>query len=72
VQLTGGGYEREVGVPELKLTHDDAKTLHGVLAEYLSDLRMEIADTDSFDFREQLKGTEALRKRLIADLETNR
>lgn len=27
------------------------------------------ADTENFDFREQLKGTEALLKRLIAELE---
>ena len=59
-------------MPELKLTNDEAKTLHGVLTEYLSDLRMEIANTDSFDFREDLKRTEALLKRLIADLDGKR
>jgi hypothetical protein len=59
-------------MPDLKLTDDEAETLHGVLSEYLSDLRMEIADTDSFDFREALKRTEALLKRLIADLDGKR
>jgi hypothetical protein len=59
-------------MPELKLTDDEAKQLHNVLTEYLSDLRMEIADTDSFDFREDLKRTEALLKRLIADLDGKR
>ena len=59
-------------MPELKLTNDEAKTLHSVLTEYLSDLRMEIANTDSFDFREDLKRTETLLKRLIADLEASR
>jgi len=59
-------------MPELKLTDDEAKKLHSVLTEYLSDLRMEIADTDSFDFREDLKHTEALLKRLIADLDGKR
>jgi len=63
-------------VPELRLTNDEAKTLHSVLTEYLSDLRMEIANTDSFDFREDLKRTETrtetLLKRLIADLEASR
>lgn len=29
--------------------------LREILTDYLSDLRMEIADTDSMDFREQLK-----------------
>lgn len=59
-------------MPDLNLTNDEAKTLHGVLSEYLSDLRMEIADTDSFDFREELKRTEVLLKRLIADLDGKR
>ena len=59
-------------MPELKLTADEAKKLHSVLTEYLSDLRMEIANTDSFDFREDLKRTETLLKRLIADLEASR
>jgi len=59
-------------VPALNLTNDETKTLHGVLTEYLSDLRMEIADTDSFEFREDLKRTETLLKRLIADLEVAR
>lgn len=59
-------------MPDLKLTDAEAKTLHGVLTEYLSDLRMEIANTDSFDFREELKRTEALLKRLIADLDGKR
>src|SRR3989338_1883554 len=68
----GRGHEREVDVPELKLPNDEAKTLHGVLTEYLSDLRMEIANTDSFDFREDLKRTETLLKGLIAVLEGSR
>lgn len=56
-------------MPELKLSDEDAKELCGVLEDYLSDLRMEIADTDSFDLREELKRTEVLLKRLIADLD---
>jgi hypothetical protein len=56
-------------MPELKLTGEEAKRLRDVLTQYLSDLRMEVADTDSFDFREDLKQTELLLKRLIADLE---
>ncbi len=56
-------------MPDLKLSDDDAKALLGVLRECLSDLRMEIADTESFDFRERLKETEALLKRLIGELE---
>ena len=46
---------------QLKLTDDERQTLAGVLESYLSDLRMEISDTDSLDFRELLKE----RKRVI-------
>lgn len=39
----------------LELSHTDAEVLRLALESYLSDLRMEIADTDSMDFREGLK-----------------
>ncbi|MBW3661166.1 MAG: hypothetical protein KY397_05980 [Gemmatimonadetes bacterium] len=37
------------------LTDEEREILRTVLESYLSDLRMEIADTDSMDFREMLK-----------------
>jgi len=42
-------------VLQIELTQDEAETLRGVLESYLSDLRMEIADTDRLDFRNSLK-----------------
>jgi hypothetical protein len=39
----------------IELTESEAATLQDVLDSYLSDLRMEIADTDRMDFREELK-----------------
>ncbi len=39
----------------LDLTKEENDILSTVLESYLSDLRMEIADTDSMDFRESLK-----------------
>ena len=39
----------------LNLTPDQAETLKQTLNAYLSDLRMEIVDTDKYDFREMLK-----------------
>lgn len=39
----------------LELGEEDANVLREALADYLSDLRMEIADTDQQDFREHLK-----------------
>ncbi|MEW6144541.1 MAG: hypothetical protein AB1598_05930 [Thermodesulfobacteriota bacterium] len=53
---------------QLNLTAEEADMLKEILASYLSDLRMEIADTDSMDFREELKKREVLLKRLIADI----
>jgi hypothetical protein len=39
----------------LELTSEEAYVLRETLQGYLSDLRMEIADTDRKDFRDQLK-----------------
>ena len=40
----------------LDLTDEEVEVLRHVLESYLSDLRMEIADTDLLDFRNMLKG----------------
>jgi len=53
---------------QIDLTNEEAEMLNEILASYLSDLRMEIADTDSMDFREELKKREVLLKRLLNDL----
>ncbi|MDH3285746.1 MAG: hypothetical protein OEQ13_13525, partial [Acidobacteriota bacterium] len=48
---------RRVGCPmvSLLLTPEESAMLREVLVSFVSDLSMEIADTDSMDFREQLK-----------------
>ncbi len=43
----------------LELTTQEATLLAQALETYLSDLRMEIADTDRMEFREELKRQEA-------------
>ncbi len=53
---------------QLTLTEKDAATLRKVLETYVSDLRMEIRDTDAHDFREGLKEEEAAIKVLIEQL----
>ncbi len=53
---------------QINLTAEEAAMLNDVLTGYLSDLRMEIADTDNLDFREGLKKTEVLLTRIIHDL----
>ncbi|MBI4446742.1 MAG: hypothetical protein HY645_12630 [Acidobacteria bacterium] len=53
----------------LELTQAEVETLKDILQGYLSDLRMEIADTDRMDFREGLKKRELLVKDLLQRLD---
>ena len=52
----------------IDLKPEEARMLREVLESYLSDLRMEIAGTESVSFRENLKKTEAFLKELISRL----
>lgn len=52
-------------VIHLKLNIEEKEILIGVLESYVSDLRYEIADTDSFDFRTGLKKKEAVLTKLL-------
>jgi len=45
---------------QVDLTPEEERMLVEILESYLSDLRMEIADTDSKDFREMLKDRKAV------------
>lgn len=47
-------------MPDLPLDTDEIAILTDVLESYLSDLRMEIADTDRLAFREKLKVRKAV------------
>jgi hypothetical protein len=49
----------------LVLEPTEAEVLRMVLESYLSDLRMEIADTDSMDYREKLKGRKAVLRGIV-------
>ncbi|OGL46107.1 MAG: hypothetical protein A2149_08230 [Candidatus Schekmanbacteria bacterium RBG_16_38_11] len=53
----------------IELTTEEVGMLHLILESYLSDLRMEIANTDSMDFRESLKEREVFLKKLLQQLE---
>jgi hypothetical protein len=57
-------------VVQITLTQQEAATLRGALSGYLSDLRMEIADTDSMQFRENLKREEVLLTKLLQQLDS--
>lgn len=47
------------------LTGEERQILRTVLESYLSDLRMEIANTDSKDFREMLKERKAVVRKVM-------
>jgi hypothetical protein len=53
---------------QLDLTEDEATVLRTVLTEYLSDLRMEIVDTERMEFRENLKETKRVLDKVLAAL----
>ncbi len=53
---------------ELDLEEREKNTLVTVLTSYLSDLRMEIADTDSMDYREMLKERKVVIAKVLAAL----
>ena len=48
----------------IQLAEEEAQVLRSVLEEYISELRMEVANTDSMDFREDLKRKEEILKSL--------
>ncbi len=55
---------------QLSLTPAEAAMLREVLTTYVSELRMEIADTDAHDYRERLKEEEAFLNRVLERLGT--
>jgi hypothetical protein len=52
----------------IQLAEQEAQLLQSVLEEYISELRMEVANTDSMDFREDLKRKEEILKSLVNQL----
>jgi hypothetical protein len=49
----------------IQLADEEAGVLRSVLEEYISELRMEVSNTDSMDFREELKRKETILKSLV-------
>jgi len=52
----------------LNLNDEERNLLEDILRDAISDVRMEIADTDSYDYRVQLHRREDLLKQLVARL----
>lgn len=55
-------------MPHITLTDTEAATLREALEIYVSDLRMEIVDTEEKDFREDLKHREEVLNKVLAAL----
>ena len=55
---------------EIRMLDEEAEDLRDILEAYLSDLRMEISNTESMDWRVALKEREAFLKRLIPQLQS--
>jgi len=51
-------------MPNFELSKEEKQTLIEVLEDNISDLRMEIADTDSSIFKEEIRG----RKKILIDI----
>lgn len=68
VRLPSTGPEREERMIRIDLNDEEREILRTVLESYHSDLRMEIADTDSQDFREMLKRRKAVVRKALEAL----
>lgn len=54
----------------LDVTEAEAATLAKALEYYLSELRMEVADTDRQDMRDALKAEKEILNKILSDLKT--
>lgn len=61
-------HERGIDMIQLSITPEEGKRLGEMLAEVLSELGYEIANTDSHDFRIQLREKQSLLKRVVDEL----
>jgi hypothetical protein len=68
-QLSMLAMNRKATMAQIILTQEEAAVLRGALNSYVSDLRMEIADTDSWQFRQNLKREAVLLRKLLEQLD---
>ena len=53
---------------KIELDQEEEQVLLETLQSYLSDLRYEIADTDSFDYRDRLKARKSVLEKIVKEL----
>jgi hypothetical protein len=61
--------DRRPTMAQITLTQEEAAALRKALSTYVSDLRMEIINTDSWDFRQDLKHEKVLLKKFMEQLD---
>lgn len=66
--ISAGWADRKMTMTHLNLTETEVLTLKKTLEIYISDLRMEIADTDKKDFRDGLKQEEVILTKILKSL----
>lgn len=54
---------------QITLTPDEAVSLRDALTSYISDLRSEVTHTENWEFRRQLKHSEACLKQVLEHLQ---
>jgi hypothetical protein len=59
---------REEKMTEVKLTEEQQTLLREVLEAFVAETRMEVSNTDSKDFRDDLKRKEAVAKAVLEKL----
>jgi hypothetical protein len=69
ILFADGLHAGDISMVRVELTTEEAEKLHEILDNYLSDLRMEIVDTESHDFRAMLKKRKVFIQRLLEQLE---
>lgn len=62
---------KKKGMVHIKLSPEDQSILSDILENDLSDLRMEIADTDRLDFRNYLKQKKSVLMRTLEQLQAS-
>jgi hypothetical protein len=60
---------RSLTMAQITLNQEEATTLRRALSSYVSDLRMEIRDTDSWQWRQNLKREAVLLKKLLDEID---
>jgi hypothetical protein len=54
----------------IKLSDSETEILSEVLESYLSDMSMEISDTDKMDYREKLKARRTVIRKILKEIQT--